>query len=177
MRLRACLALVMVLTGCVSNTQPLVVYEGVRPLEDTAVFVAQPGAKSFQGYRAGVHRIDGKNAVPFIVDFNMGYGSVRWVRVLPGTHTFRLYYQTNSGIGGQYYFTYSTLKVEDMKPRHVYMAKYKIVGEYLHVGYEDLGEDPDFYLFDNPKYRASFISEPSKSTSQEKKSSDPQSIE
>jgi hypothetical protein len=115
-------------------------YEGTRPLSETAIF-ASLDDKATKVSESRIRAVNAKETSCFEV------GCPYWVRVAPGTHTFNVRYtanyQWNLRSSG---YSYADIKIEvkDMKPRHVYVARYKELNDRVVVVVEDLGENPNY---------------------------------
>ena len=126
-RLLTIATVALVTSGCAFHNTPFIAYaDKTHPLSDTSVFSIVPqGASSPLRGKVGITDIDG---VPTSC---IEAGCPRWVRVLPGDHTF-----TVAFFGG--------VKVTGMKPRHVYVAQFRTIEPLAVVSVEDLGENPDY---------------------------------
>jgi len=136
--------------GCAFHHAPYPMYEGESPLADTAVF-SSLDERATQHEVATIRSVDGKDTPRSVFPV--------WVRVLPGTHHFTVHYSTNYGIGaGAITYKYAELPVTvvDMKPRHVYVARFGRTAQGVSVSVEDLGERPRYGIHTgggvNPKY-------------------------
>ncbi|WP_431046460.1 hypothetical protein [Roseateles sp. L2-2] len=88
-----------------------------------------------------------------------------WVRVKPGTHRFAIVSKANYQFSGPL-ITWNEgrreITIPEMKPRHVYIARYHWVQQRPAMQIEDLGENPDFSLVfglpgvNDNRYRAEF---------------------
>ena len=128
------------LSGCAFHHTPYAMYEGAPSLAETTVFAAVDD-KQTKHVAIGIQQIDGKEPSCWQV------GCPIWTRVLPGTHKFSVRYSSNFGLaGGMISYQRADLEVEvkDMKPRHVYVARYRDSGGRVSVLVEDLGENPQF---------------------------------
>jgi hypothetical protein len=140
MRRRALIPFVALLSGCAFHKTPHVMYEGDHPLSDTAVFSSfDDKAGPAREMAARIHSVDGNKASCVQV------GCPYWVRVLPGTHSFAVTYATDWNLN---YHLEANLDivVADMKPRHVYVVRYRTDGGGVAQIVEDLGENPDWGL-------------------------------
>lgn len=113
-------------------------YDGDRPLADTAVLSAVEGSSSVCQF-ATLRSVDGKWT-----------DRPHWVRVQPGTHSFSIECTTRVWMGaGTINSSRAQLAVTvaDMKPRHIYVARYaQLAGNRIDVKIEDLGENSDYGL-------------------------------
>lgn len=102
----------ILLSGCATGPQMIYADSG-HPLSDTAVFSAQPADDIAQ-----IMSVDRKRPQCW------REGCPVEVRVLPGTHTFLIQFQRWHGllqVSGDV-----SLRVENMKPRHVYTVDYYV---------------------------------------------------
>jgi hypothetical protein len=116
-------------------------YKGDHPRTDTAIFMAEDNSnRNF--FSSSIVRVDDKSVVNFMLP------GVFAVRVLPGTHKFvvqAIWDNTNSvTTAGTYKSQEIELTVEDMKPLHVYVARYRETESGAEVAIEDLGERPRY---------------------------------
>ena len=138
-----------ILVGCTFHQTPYIAYSDEnRPLSDTAVFTA------LDKDRISESRITHVNGIPTVC---WEVGCPYWVRVAPGTNTVTIKYI----IPGLTIIKYANIDVtvQNMKPRHVYRALYASDGDMVSVRYEDLGENPDYFIplyLDGQKFRAKF---------------------
>jgi hypothetical protein len=130
----------VLLSGCAFHRTPYVTYEGSPPLSGTAVF-ASFDEETVKSNDSRIQSVDGKGTPCSEV------GCPYWVRVLPGKHVFSVHYTANH----QFVFNGITFKsanlsieVPDMKPSHVYVARYRQVEGRVDFTVEDLGEKPKF---------------------------------
>lgn len=128
------------LFGCTTGHAPFVAYDQQVPLAQTSVFMAM----SYEGVGmvTQIKKVDGKDTPCWQA------GCPLWVRVLPGTHTFLVQYQSNFRVGsmpGTIASNIATLEitVADMLPRHVYQASYSEEGGIVRARILDKGENPD----------------------------------
>lgn len=137
----AMVALLLSLGGCAFHQTPYPMHDTSLPLSQTSVFsvLNDTGAKFAV---PGIRTVDGKETSCFQV------GCPIWVRVAPGAHTFGFRYATNFRLVGPFISHQAadlTITVRDMKPRHVYVARTREMGDNtLRVDVEDLGENPDY---------------------------------
>lgn len=148
------LLLVPVLSACSSFHQtPHIAYAGAIPLAQTAIF-ASWDARTATTNDSRVAAVDNRELSGFTE------GNPYWVRVLPGKHVFRIRYTTNHQMtrnGPTYAWAILDLEVDNMQPRHVYVARYSENEGKVRVTAEDLGEAPDFSIApDNQPYKAGF---------------------
>jgi len=132
----------LIISGCAFHHAPYAGYEGTQPLENTSVFAAIDDKQS-KHVVIGISLIDGKEPSCWQV------GCPIWTRILPGTHKFSVRYSSNFGFGNvastiKYETAILEVEVKDMKPQHVYVARYKEFGGGVRVYVEDLGENPEF---------------------------------
>jgi hypothetical protein len=111
-------------------------YEGDRPLSDTAVFSARNELLASCPHGATVQMVDSRKTSRWIYPM--------WVRVAPGTHSFVVQctletYLVANKIVRKY--VNLEVKVPDMKPRHVYVARYDLIGGKIKIAADDLGEN------------------------------------
>jgi hypothetical protein len=115
-------------------------YEGTPAKSETAVF-ASLDDKSTKENDSRIYSVDGKE--PSCIEVGCPY----WVRILPGTHTFVVRYASD------FYWSYQqsghnyaslTIEVKDMKPRHVYVVRYRQLQKDVQYVVEDLGENPKY---------------------------------
>lgn len=142
--------LAMLIGGCAFHQTPYVMYEGDVPLANTAVFSSLDDRATPRN-ESRIHSVDGKPTSC------VQAGCPYWVRVLPGAHQFLVRYLL-PGIPVQRYANVP-VQVPDMKPRHVYVARYQLSGNTVRVTFEDLGEDPDYGIplgLEGTRYRAKF---------------------
>ncbi len=128
-KLAALLCLLVGLSGCgtLDFTTPYITYPGTHALADTAVFMARDN-------QSGEHVIATVQAVN---ETSVRLKAPIGVRVLPGRHTFHIQY--TSGIRK----TEKLLQLEvDVKPLHVYVARYDEVAGTVSARVEDLGIRP-----------------------------------
>lgn len=136
----AALVLMIMLSGCAFHRTPFAMYEGSPPISETAVF-ASFDERSVKFNDSRIQAVDGRQTSCIEV------GCPYWVRVLPGRHVFSVRYTANYHWNFQSSgFNFADLQIEvpEAKPRHVYVARYKEVGDRLMVVVEDLGEKPSF---------------------------------
>jgi len=154
MRRFATILVLAVASGCAFHHAPYVTYEGDVPLAETAVFVAQD-EKATLMHVSRVRAVDGKGTSCAQV------GCPFWVRVLPGSHSFSVEY-TSQWTASRHQYANLDVAVADMKPRHVYVVRYREKDESVQQAVEDLGENPDFGLelragiTGTARYRAEF---------------------
>jgi hypothetical protein len=126
----------MLFSGCAFHKEPFITYEEKgHALSDTAVF----DAGQMEGIAlAQIPKVNGVETSCWQV------GCPIWVRVLPGTNTFRIRYSLfNNGIAS-HLVGETDVVVEKMLPRHVYKASYTVNGNRFSVSVADLGENPKF---------------------------------
>lgn len=132
-----------VLSGCMSLGEPKVAYEDAsHPLSDTAVFAVQGFNSPQEGAPqtiSAVWRVDGKSMRNRL---SLGDELPVWVRVLPGTHEFKISYDKFED--GTRKTGFATKTVVDMKPKHVYFAKLHDLGSQFQIEVVDLGENSGF---------------------------------
>jgi hypothetical protein len=130
----------VLLSGCAFHRTPYVMHEGSPPLSSTAVFASfDESSVKFNDSR--IRSADGKDTSCFEV------GCPYWVRVLPGKHVFSVRYTANhqwSYMSSGFNYADLSIEVPDMKPGHVYVARYRETGDRVAVIVEDLGEKPKF---------------------------------
>lgn len=133
----------LLLSGCMSIGEPKVAYkESSHPHSDTAIFAVQgfnPAEAGAPQTISAVWRVDGKSMLNRL---SMGEQLPVWVRVLPGTHEFKISYDKFEN--GTRKTGFSTTSVVDMQPRHVYFAKLHDLGERFRIEVVDLGENSGF---------------------------------
>lgn len=144
MKVRAGIVAAMVLTvlsGCASH-QPEKMYEGDLPLRETAILSALDDASSVSVCMvATVQGVDGKETSRSVLP--------GWVRVQPGTHSFAVDCSSNFSLGYRsidYSQAKLSFKVENMKARHVYVARYSKLPGGVGVTVDDLGENSGYLL-------------------------------
>lgn len=130
------------LAGCTAQHTPYITYEEQMPLSATAVFLAMD--QEAQTYlTATIKKMDGRE-MPCLQN-----GCPYWVRVKPGTHHFVIDYRSNIALKAGFVtldVAAPEVTVRDMKPRRVYKARYKQVGDKVEVTIIDLGENPNVCL-------------------------------
>lgn len=132
--------LALTLSSCASiqlyNPQPDKMYEGDRPLSDTAVFSARDELSSICPLARTIHSVDNRSTSKWAYPM--------WVRVTPGTHSFSIQCTIKTSLGfhevGRYYVNLD-VTIPEMKPRHVYVANYEEVAGKIKITAEDLGEN------------------------------------
>ncbi|MFT4170912.1 MAG: hypothetical protein QM639_00010 [Rhodocyclaceae bacterium] len=124
------------LSGCAFHQKPYVMYDGSVPLSNTAVF-ASFDTTSSTPHDSRIQTADGKKTSCIQV------GCPYWVRVLPGRHSFDVHYMSHIAMTGHRFADFHVV-VPEMKPRHVYVTRYREIGERVSVAVEDLGENPQF---------------------------------
>ena len=130
----------LTVVGCAFHHAPYAMYEGSPSIADTTVFAAVDD-KQTKHTAIGIQLIDGKEPSCWQV------GCPIWTRLSPGTHNFSVRYSTDFGLAtGAITYRRADLEIEvkDMKPRHVYVARYKESSGRIAVFVEDLGENPEF---------------------------------
>ena len=128
------------LVGCAFHRTPWPAYEGSHAQAETAVFASfdQQSAKYVD---ARITLVDTTKTPSWEV------GHPYWVRVKPGAHAFRIAYKTDYRLAGpaiNWREATIDVTVADMKPGHVYVARYRESWGGVAVQVEDLGERPDF---------------------------------
>ncbi len=144
------LFLSVLIGGCAFHHAPYPMYETDSPQAETAVF-SSVDDRATQHEVATIRAVDGKDTPRSVFPV--------WVRVLPGTHHFSIHYSTNYGVGGgaiTYRYVELPVTVVDMKPRHVYVARFRRTAQGVSASVEDLGERPRYGIHTggpvNPKY-------------------------
>jgi len=115
-------------------------YDGSPPKGETAVFASLDDS-SAKYNDSRIYIADGKK--PSCIEVGCPY----WVRVLPGTHTFVVRYTSDATWSFQhsgYRYADLTIEVRDMKPRHVYVVRYRQLANDVQYAVEDLGENPKY---------------------------------
>ncbi|WP_158527797.1 hypothetical protein [Pseudomonas sp. URMO17WK12:I1] len=110
------------------------------PVANTAVFVSLDD-RTTKINDSRIQSVNNKETSCFKV------GCPYWVRVQPGRHIFNVLYTSNHHWNlNQMGHTYAHLSIEiqNMKPRHVYVARYREESNQVDFTVEDLGENPDF---------------------------------
>jgi hypothetical protein len=113
--------------GALSNTAILSAYDDVS---GGSVCVA-----------ATVREVDNNATSPWIFP--------AWVRVDPGTHSFRIQCTSDLAIAGNYITARRSefeFSVTDMKPRHVYVARYLRTPAGVKLVVQNLGENSRYML-------------------------------
>ena len=132
-----------IISGCASMGDPALTYrDSGHSHSDTAIFAVEGFGDTEAGRLRSISAIwtvDGKS----MRHFSMGSELPVWVRVLPGTHQFKISYSKGSAPFGRE-FAFATKTVADMKPRHVYFAKLIDYGEKYRIDIVDLGENSQF---------------------------------
>ena len=129
------LMLITILSGC-GSIQPDIMYNGDHPLSETAVFSAYDDTSSRPiCWVTTIQKVDDKNTS--LMAYPM------WVRVRPGTHSFVVHCSKNFTLRS-YQQAEILITVEDMKPRHVYVARYHNTRDGIGVRVDDLGENPSY---------------------------------
>ncbi len=136
----ACLIALSVLAGCATTTgtaTPITrAFNGEHPQADTAVFIATDTKTPTPSF-GRIHYVDNQQYGCLI------NGCPYAVRVKPGRHEFKVRYtgDLNNGL-----YKEAFVRVEfDMKPRHVYVARYYIdADKQVLAKVEDLGEKPAY---------------------------------
>ncbi|MBX3621877.1 MAG: hypothetical protein KF891_18045 [Rhizobacter sp.] len=136
MKKLASLVLAVPLVGCAFHRAPYVMYDGSPPLQNTAVF-ASVDQETGTDVVATVTSVDGKPTSCAEA------GCPLWVRVLPGKHTFAVRYTADIHMSG-YSYANLVFTLENMKPLHVYHARYIQTDGRVVARVEDLGERPNF---------------------------------
>jgi len=128
---------VVTLSGCASF-EPDKMYDGDHPLSDTTVLSAFDDISPRSVCTvATLQKVDDNWTSRGIFP--------AWVRVKPGTHSFVIHCSANFSMG---YYTRAELSfsVPDMKPRHIYVARYQRVYGGVRVKVDDLGENSNYKL-------------------------------
>jgi len=115
-------------------------YQGNQPLSTTTVFSSLDNNQT-KHVEARITHVNGKETSCFEV------GCPYWVRVLPGANRFTIRYATNFSLGvGVITHNYAVIDVDvaDMRPSHVYVARYSERGSRVSVQVEDLGGRPKY---------------------------------
>lgn len=120
------LAAVLV-SACAYHRQPYLMYEGRVPLGETSVFSSVDEKALVE---ARIEEADGRR--PSCAQAGCPY----WVRVLPGTHSFKVKLSYQGAV--------FEISVADMKARHVYAVHYYASDKKQQCYVEDLGENPNF---------------------------------
>ena len=131
---------VLCLGGCAFHQTPYIMHGENVPITNTAVFVSLDD-KATKINDSRIQSVNNKETSCFKV------GCPYWVRVQPGRHTFNILYTSNHHWNlNQSGYTYANLSIEikNMKPRHVYVARYREENKQVKFTVEDLGENPDF---------------------------------
>ena len=128
----------MLLTGCMSMAEPMVVYKDAKhPRSDTSVFAVDRHQVDEDGTVVGaVLSVDGHSTRDLL---SVTEQVPPWVRVLPGPHTFEITYAKSN----RQYMT-KTVPVSTMLPRHVYVAHLVDQGMTYSVDVEDMGDSQSF---------------------------------
>jgi len=132
------LCLPVLLTGCMSMAEPMVVYKDAKhPRSDTSVFAVDRHEVDEDGVVTGaVLSVDGHSTRDLL---SMTEQVPPWVRVLPGPHTFEITYAKSNR---QYMM--KTVSVPTMLPQHVYVAHLIDKGMTYGINVEDLGDARSF---------------------------------
>ena len=136
----ASVLVLLAVSGCAYHHAPYAMYEGTPELSNTSVFAAVDEKQTKQ-VGVEIQLIDGKEPSCWQV------GCPIWARVLPGTHKFLVRYSTDFRLALpsiNYRLANLEVEVKDMKPRHVYVARYRESGNGIAVYVEDLGENPEY---------------------------------
>jgi hypothetical protein len=129
------------LVGC-AHLQPDQMYSGDHPLSDTAVFSALDDSSG-----ASVCLVSTIQAVDQNKTSRMTFPV--WVRVRPGPHSFLIHCTTGFAGGYQSIISYRVellVKMADMRPRHIYVARYKPTKDGVRIVVDDLGERSNYSL-------------------------------
>ncbi len=138
-------SLIVMMSGCAVHQTPFSAYkEKTTPLNHTAVLVVWDNKESNNtGADAiGVTQVD---------DIAMSHihGYPFWVRVTPGTHSFKLQYVADSTLSGpglriNFKRAEIALTVENMKAGHTYYTRYERQDGKVISYVEDLGANANF---------------------------------
>jgi hypothetical protein len=134
------LILSLTVTGCAFHQQPYVMHAGNTPQSETAVF-ASLDDRSTKFNDSRILSVNGKKTPCAQV------GCPYWVRVTPGSHTFKVRYTSNHHWNlhsSGYSVAELDVALDDMKPRHVYVLRYLERNDEVVAFAEDLGENPDY---------------------------------
>lgn len=143
----------IVIGGCVTKQAPYISYsESNFPLRDTAVLIALDDRHPY-GTHLAQTTITGANGKLFTY-CNLN-GCPYWVRAKQGMNTFIIQYQTDAQLapsitGAGLGVTSKIFKKEvviDMKPRHIYVARYKRQNDSISIDIEDMGENADYGIY------------------------------
>ena len=129
----------LVLSGCASvhfyKLQPAKMYSGDRQLSDTAVFSADDEMSHICALGSSIQMVDGSKT--------SRWNPPIWVRVTPGTHNFDIRCNIKSWLGwhsaGVEYANVQVV-VRNMEVRHVYVARYEVMGGKVEANASDMGE-------------------------------------
>ncbi len=135
--------LALLISGCAVHQTPFAAYkEKNTPLNHTAVLVVwdnkvpnNTGADSI-----GVTQVDD-------IAMSHMHGYPFWIRVTPGTHTFKLQYVADSTLSGPrvvFKRAEITLTVENMKAGRTYYTRYKREDDQVMAYVDDLGANANF---------------------------------
>ena len=116
-------------------------------MSETAVFSAMDERFTTQ-HAAQVKAVDGNKTSCAQA------GCPFWVRVLPGRHVFSVYFTSDhswSMTRSSYKYVDLEIEINDMRPRHVYVVRYKAEGDQITYTVEDMGENPDYGLTLGPE--------------------------
>jgi hypothetical protein len=122
------------------------------PLSQTAVFSAYDETRA--GQYANIQMVDGKETSRGVFPL--------WVRVLPGDHVFLVRKLDRTGLSGKSAYSETSdfrVTVKDMKPRHVYVARFRERNGASVVEVENLGQSPNYAIplgLDAKPYKAEF---------------------
>lgn len=147
--------LTLLLIGCAYHQTPYPMYEGSPSLSNTAVFAVLDD-KATKHNESRIVSVNGKE--PSCTQVGCPY----WVRVLPGNHKFVVRYTSShywGKVGSGYKYADLTVEVSDMKPKHVYVARYQELSDQVKVVVEDMGENSGYGIplyLDKKIYRAEF---------------------
>ncbi|KZN39409.1 hypothetical protein N480_00840 [Pseudoalteromonas luteoviolacea S2607] len=126
------------MSGCMStfHTKPYVAYENKHhPLSDTSVFTTDGGMGN------SISQILSVNGVETSC---WEVGCPIWVRVKPGVNKFTVKLSVYDNGIASYKVGVTEVTINDMKPKHVYKAKFDVVDREFKTMIEDLGENPEY---------------------------------
>ena len=138
MKIFALALLVLLIEGCAIHQAPYIAYnERAIPLKNTAVLVAHVYNSGNDLRPAGVDQADG-------VSLNCFNACPVWVRVLPGTHTFKIKYMDSFQMSGgaiSFQVAFIPVTIEEMRAGHTYKLSYTRSGKMVIARVEDLGAE------------------------------------
>jgi hypothetical protein len=129
---------VLLVTGCAFHQKPFVAYDAAVPLNQTSVFSVVAEGTATNGLLEIV-AIDGRSTSCAEA------GCPVWARVTPGSHTFKLRFNSNYKLEGPFIKWQTAtmdVNVAEMKALHVYHAHPTLTLESVNVSVSDLGERP-----------------------------------